>query len=160
MIPSRANGVGIPRAPFTMNASYPRRRIRSQAGRIRSQQRDSPMTIDRARLPRTHQRRYPAVTRRGQPGSGHDWDAVSALKDDLCRALHMWPCEVDLATITGRAAVTARLARALRVQRRHAITGHWSYDFSCHANLLALNRRVAQLGATRPRLFPDAMRRV
>jgi hypothetical protein len=105
------------------------------------------MTLIHGRLPRIHQRQYPAVIRMGPSGSDYVLEGVSALQDNICRALHAWPAEIDLASAAGRATVTARLARALRAQRRHAITGHWAYDFSCHANLLTLHRRVAQSGA-------------
>lgn len=103
------------------------------------------MTLSHERLPRTHQRRYPAVMRMGPSGSDLVLEGVSALQDDICRALHAWPAEIDFAIAAGRAIVTTRVARA---QRRHAIAGHWAYDFSCHANLLALHRQVVQSGAT------------
>lgn len=88
-------------------------------------------------LPRPCHRRHPATA----PLAGSPCDR-EALIVDLSRALHLWPSEIDLATKSGRARVRATLRRALRAQRRHALAGHWAYDFAVHARLVDLHRRL------------------
>lgn len=88
-------------------------------------------------LPRPHLRRHASSA-----PLARDRDSDAALLLDLSRALHLWPSEIDLGSAAGRARIGATLRRALRVQRRRALAGHWAYDFACHARLLDLHRRV------------------
>lgn len=75
---------------------------------------------------------------------------------DLCRTLHLWPVEIDLATQRGRCHLAAGVRRALRAQRCRARAGHWSYDIACHARLLELHRRIVALQKTPCRLCRGA----
>jgi hypothetical protein len=58
----------------------------------------------------------------------------------LTRLLPLWPHEVSDCSATGRRRVVALLRRALRAERKRGLAGHWTYDLSRHAQLLALYR--------------------
>lgn len=63
----------------------------------------------------------------------------------------MWPKELDDLTLDGRKRVVAKLARALRAERRRGRAGHWTYDLARHAALLRIwtteRRDLEKLGA-------------
>ncbi len=59
---------------------------------------------------------------------------------DLPRVLPLWRHELDDESPQGRRRVVARLARALRTERRRGIAGHWTYDLARHVELLRLYR--------------------
>ncbi len=59
---------------------------------------------------------------------------------ELSRVLALWPHELDDQSAEGRRRVVARLARALRAERRRGIAGHWTYDLARHMELLRLYR--------------------
>jgi hypothetical protein len=56
------------------------------------------------------------------------------------RLLPLWPHEVADRSPAGRRRVLSLLRRALRAERKRGLAGHWSYDLSRHAQLLALYR--------------------
>ncbi len=68
---------------------------------------------------------------------------------ELPRILPLWPHEVEDQSPHGRARILARLARALRAERRRGIAGHWTYDLARHAELLRVYR--LELAASRAR---------
>ena len=53
----------------------------------------------------------------------------------------MWPAEIADLSLNGRQLIVARLARALREERRRGKAGHWAYDLARHAQLGALWRQ-------------------
>jgi hypothetical protein len=66
----------------------------------------------------------------------------------IARVLPVWPHEIDDRSEDGRRRLLARLARALRAERRRGVAGHWTYDLARHAALLRLYREeLAALGA-------------
>jgi hypothetical protein len=68
-------------------------------------------------------------------------------RTELPRVLPLWPHEVADESPQGRALVVAKLARALRAERRRGIAGHWTYDLARHAALLRVYR--LELAASR-----------
>ena len=67
---------------------------------------------------------------------------------DLLRLLPLWPHEIADETPAARRRVIALLRRALRAERQRGLAGHWTYDLSRHAQLLAAYRsEVAALNA-------------
>lgn len=66
--------------------------------------------------------------------------AATARDVALMRLLPLWPHEVADRSPAGRHRVQALLRRALRAERRRGLAGHWTYDLSRHAQLLALYR--------------------
>ncbi len=58
----------------------------------------------------------------------------------IARLLPVWPHEIADRSEAGRRRLVAKLARALRAERRRGIAGHWSYDLARHAALLRLYR--------------------
>ena len=69
---------------------------------------------------------------------------------DLPRLLPLWPHEIAATTNADRAALLARLRRALRAERQRGLAGHWTYDLARHAQLLRAYRaeEAAHLRAT------------
>ncbi len=65
---------------------------------------------------------------------------VGAHEAELMRLLPLWPHEVSDRSPAGRRRLLAVLRRALRAERRRGLAGHWSYDLSRHAQLLAIYR--------------------
>ncbi len=61
-------------------------------------------------------------------------------ENELMRLLPLWPHEVADRSPSGRRRVLALLRRALRAERKRGLAGHWTYDLSRHAQLLALYR--------------------
>lgn len=59
---------------------------------------------------------------------------------ELPRALPLWPHEIEDASLDGRQRMVARLARALRAERRRGVAGHWTYDLARHVALLRVYR--------------------
>lgn len=59
---------------------------------------------------------------------------------ELPRVLSLWPHELGDESPQGRRRVVARLARALRAERRRGVAGHWTYDLARHVELLRLYR--------------------
>jgi len=71
----------------------------------------------------------------------------------LSRLLPLWPHELRDETPPGRRRRIALLRRALRAERRRGMAGHWTYDLSRHAALLACFRvEAAELAAIEARL--------
>jgi hypothetical protein len=66
---------------------------------------------------------------------------------DLPRLIPVWPWEVSQDTPEIRAAIAAKLRRALVGERQRGLSGHWSYDLARHARLLAAYR--AEIARTR-----------
>ena len=56
---------------------------------------------------------------------------------DLPKLLALWPHELDDVSPDGCRRILARLRRALRAERRRALSGHWSYDLNRHLGLLS-----------------------
>jgi len=67
--------------------------------------------------------------------------AGPARAHDLLRLLPLWPHEVADQSPAGRQRILTLLRRALRAERRRGLAGHWTYDLSRHAQLLALYHR-------------------
>ncbi len=55
---------------------------------------------------------------------------------DLPRLLGLWPEEVARLDTRGLEAIVARLAAAIRTERRRARSRHWSYDLNRHWALI------------------------
>ena len=74
---------------------------------------------------------------------------------ELPRILPLWPHELADESPPGRRKILAKLARALRAERRRGIAGHWTYDLARHVELLRVYRlELAAAGLpdpTRPR---------
>lgn len=70
------------------------------------------------------------------------------------RFLPLWPIELDDLTPAGRDRVVRLLARALRHERRRGIEGHWAYDLSRHATLLAIYRAEVRARNAVARIYP------
>lgn len=68
---------------------------------------------------------------------GHESGTRTA---DLIRLLPLWPQEAADRSPAGRRRILELLRRALRAERRRGQAGHWTYDLSRHAQLLALYR--------------------
>jgi hypothetical protein len=58
-------------------------------------------------------------------------------REEPARLLPLWPKELEDLSIAGRRHIIRTLDRALRAERRRGRTGHWAYDLSRHAALLA-----------------------
>jgi hypothetical protein len=65
---------------------------------------------------------------------------------ELMRLLPLWPHEVADQSPSGRRRNLALLRRALRAERKRGLAGHWTYDLSRHAQLLALYRAECKNG--------------
>lgn len=61
--------------------------------------------------------------------------------DDLPRLIPLWPAEIEDRSLAGHAALIQKLRKALREERRRGIAGHWCYDLTRHAGLLAAYRK-------------------
>jgi hypothetical protein len=66
---------------------------------------------------------------------------------DLAPLLPLWPTELDDLSPAGRRRVTAKLARALRHDRRAGLAGAWAYDLARHRALLRAWRAEQRGGA-------------
>lgn len=62
---------------------------------------------------------------------------------DLPRLVALWPADLADRSIGSRLRLLARLRAALRRERQRGIAGHWCYDLSRHAGLLAAYREEA-----------------
>lgn len=56
---------------------------------------------------------------------------------DLPKLLALWPNELEDRSLDGCRRILAKLRRALRAERRRALSGHWSYDLNRHLGLLS-----------------------
>jgi len=69
---------------------------------------------------------------------------------DLPKLIALWPHELEDDSQEGTFRVLAKLRRALRVERRRGLAGHWSYDLNRHLGLLsAYKGELASLRASR-----------
>ena len=69
---------------------------------------------------------------------------------DLPRLVALWPQELEDQSLEGRLRILAQIRRALRAERRRALSGHWSYDLNRHLGLLsAYKGELAGLRACR-----------
>ena len=59
---------------------------------------------------------------------------------DLPKLIALWPRELADESPEGRLHVLGKLRRALRAERRRALSGHWSYDLNRHLGLLSALR--------------------
>ncbi len=59
---------------------------------------------------------------------------------DLPGLLPLWPEELADASVAGRTKLLQMLQRALRAERQRGVGGHWAYDLSRHASLVAALR--------------------
>jgi hypothetical protein len=77
---------------------------------------------------------------------------------DLPKLIALWPHELEDSSPEGCRRILAKLRRALRAERRRALSGHWSYDLNRHLGLLsAYKGELAGLGRTRvSRIAPAA----
>lgn len=58
-------------------------------------------------------------------------------RDELARLLPVWPSEAADLSLAGRRHIIRIVERALRAERRRGRAGHWAYNLSRHAALLA-----------------------
>ena len=65
---------------------------------------------------------------------------IQTREAELMRLLPLWPHEVTDRSPAGRQKLLYALRRALRAERNRGLAGHWSYDLSRHAQLLAIYR--------------------
>ncbi len=73
--------------------------------------------------------------------------AAYARPRDLPKLIALWPHELDDSSPEGCRRILAKLRRALRAERRRALSGHWSYDLNRHLGLLsAYKGELAGLG--------------
>ena len=63
--------------------------------------------------------------------------AAYARARDLPKLIALWPHELDDQSPEGCRRILAKLRRALRAERRRALSGHWSYDLNRHLGLLS-----------------------
>ncbi|MGE5266993.1 MAG: hypothetical protein ACM3L9_06470 [Deltaproteobacteria bacterium] len=71
-------------------------------------------------------------------------------KAELMRLLPLWPHEVADRSPTGDQKLLSVLRRALRAERNRGLAGHWAYDLSRHAQLLALYREECRRQKDKP----------
>ncbi len=70
---------------------------------------------------------------------------------ELSRILPLWPHEIADDSVCGRERIVAKLARALRAERRRGLAGHWTYDLARHSELLRVYRlELAACRQTQP----------
>lgn len=81
-------------------------------------------------LPSAHQRAREAIQRVLRAGAKH-YDR----NRDLPALTGFYPRELAEDTIARSEAILARLARALRAERKRARSGHWTYDLNRHIAL-------------------------
>jgi hypothetical protein len=74
---------------------------------------------------------------------------------DLPRLLPLWPHEVVVTSPESQAALMCRLRRALRMERRRGIAGHWTYNLARHADLLRAYRAEQALAADAARQMSE-----
>lgn len=65
---------------------------------------------------------------------------IQTREAELMRLLPLWPHEVTDRSPAGRQKLLYVLRRALRAERNRGLAGHWAYDLSRHAQLLAIYR--------------------
>lgn len=80
-----------------------------------------------------------------QPLAGRINGRGAEREQTLLRLLPLWPHEISDESPTGRRRVLALLRRALRAERKRGLAGHWTYDLSRHAQLLALYRAECEV---------------
>lgn len=80
-----------------------------------------------------------------QPLAGRVNEHCAERKQSLMRLLPLWPHEICDESPAGRRRVLALLRRALRAERKRGLAGHWTYDLSRHAQLLALYRAECEV---------------
>ena len=101
--------------------------------------RKSEKTARRARRSSTVRRVFGPIAEAGA--------AAYARPRDLPKLIALWPHELDDESPDGCRRILAKLRRALRAERRRALSGHWSYDLNRHLGLLsAYKGELAGLG--------------
>lgn len=68
---------------------------------------------------------------------------------DLPRLVALWPQELADTSLAGHERLVKVLRRALRIERRLGLAGHFSYDLGRHRALLAATRHEEQALAQR-----------
>ena len=68
--------------------------------------------------------------------SAHSPDRKYDRRRDLPALIAVWPSEINDPTDGGRLVLLSKLRRALRMERRRVLAGHWTYDLARHAQLL------------------------
>ena len=77
---------------------------------------------------------------------------------DLPMLIALWPHELGDESAKGCRLVLGKLRRALRAERRRAMSGHWSYDLNRHLALVTAYKAEAwRLKAEEARLRPTAL---
>lgn len=71
------------------------------------------------------------------PNTTHTTAADIRRRQELQRLLPMWPAEIDDLSLAGRRHIIRALERALRAERRRGRAGHFAYNISRHAALIA-----------------------
>jgi hypothetical protein len=90
------------------------------------------------------------LKREHPPGSD-----VLTREEELMRLLPLWPHEVADRSPAGRMRLLAVLRRALRAERNRGLAGHWTYDLSRHAQLLAIYRDMCKSQDEAARMRPE-----
>jgi len=91
----------------------------------------------------TNTKRTRSHFHRAQPRNSRNATARGPAYDrrtELPRILPLWPRELDDQSAAGRRRIVAKLARALRAERRRGVAGHWTYDLARHVELLRVYR--------------------
>jgi hypothetical protein len=70
---------------------------------------------------------------------------------DLPRLLPLMAHELETATLTQHLALLGLIRRGLRRERQRGVSGHWAYNLTRHAGLLAAYRAERALVAERLR---------
>ena len=91
------------------------------------------------RPPRSRRAAHAGAKRQGPPPPSPRGVAYDR-RVELPRILPLWPHELDDESPAGRRSIVAKLARALRAERRRGIAGHWTYDLAHHVALLRVYR--------------------
>ena len=77
---------------------------------------------------------------------------------DLPKLIALWPHELDDHSPEGCRHILAKLRRALRAERRRALSGHWSYDLNRHLGLISAYKGELA-GSRRLEAQPNCTRR-
>lgn len=72
--------------------------------------------------------------------SAHSPDRKYDRRRDLPALIAVWPTEIDHPNDGGHLVLLSKLRRALRLERRRGLAGHWTYDLARHAQLLIAYR--------------------
>jgi hypothetical protein len=103
-----------------------------------------PQRRDRSRSHETRRRQSAKRSQSAAPSATRIFGPIAeagagayARMRDLPRLIALWPDELADLSLEGHMRILAKLRRALRAERRRAVSGHWSYDLNRHLGLLS-----------------------